>query len=614
VRSAPVRGKRKSFVIFFKLFVTAVGAAGTLLGLAAAVQATLSVNRGAELGVYSVALLIGSVSLLMTGIVLSVSIPESVRVKFRALRYRERSRKVYGFGTTLAIGVGATLGSPLFILIPENIVQYEFVSLGALMLATVLSLLMARVYANMYLDSKRENLGAVGGPSFTRAACGTHSIRYFISRLSMWVANSALAAYSKLVLILFDVEYMPSILAGLGLSAGASQAVVYTLAALLIAWAVVSALFEAKLLRAIGRLQIITTSLLIAILIYESVSLGERGGWNISGLFHLQVGSNWLASLIINTGYLYILFFGFQEVQSLERDALDLSGVPVISWVKRGYMVDKTKFLGWAMIGAVLIATAVNVLYALAVFSVHPAASAVESSQIPALYLADSFLGASHELLMAAAFLLATFTTFVPAYLAASRHLAALSEDGFLPRSLSGYSWLFTLVWIILLALGPQNFLINVTDIMVLISLGFITLSAIWLRKHGPLSLSSVDALPLGVGLSCFVAGASVFFIDPRVAVFGAVTVIISYFIYDVFELGAFGVSVFLAVLDAVNLLFYFSVGSVTLPVAVINVLGFSFSYGIQPVEVYFLLGTGMFALLSNVLVDTFVLRRYSSG
>lgn len=583
-----------------------------MYGLAGVVQATLSVNKGAALGIYSVIFLAGSVSLLMTGIVLSVSIPESVRVKFRALRYRERSREVYGFGTTLAVGVGATLGSPLFILIPENIVQYEFVSLGALTLATVLSLLMAKVYANMYVDSKRENLGAVGGPSFTRAACGIHSIRYFVSRLSMWVANSALAAYSKLVLILFDVQFMPSILAGLGLSSQASQGVVYTLAALLIAWAVVSALFEARLIKAIGRIQVITTSLLIAILVYESVSLGVRGGWNMNGLFHVRAGSNWIASLVINTGYLYILFFGFQEVQSLERDALDQSRVPVVSWIRRGYTVDKTRYLGWAMIGAVLTATAVNILYALAVFSVHPVANVVESSQIPALYLADSFLGASHELLMAVAFLLATFTTFVPAYLAASRHLAALSEDGFLPRSLSGYSWLFTLVWIILLALGPQDFLINVTDIMVLISLGFITLSAIWLRKHGALSLSTADVLPLGVGLSCFVAGASIFFIDPRVAVFGAVTVVISYFVYDVFELGAFGVSIFLAVLDAVNLLFYFAVGSVTLPAAAINVVGFGLSYSVRPVQVYILLGMGIILLLSNVLFDTFVLRRYS--
>ena len=72
----------------------------------------------------------------------------------------------------LAVGLGATFGSPLFILIPLNIVQYEFVSLGSLVIATVLSILMAKVYADMYTLSAHLGLDAVGGPSFTKAATG----------------------------------------------------------------------------------------------------------------------------------------------------------------------------------------------------------------------------------------------------------------------------------------------------------------------------------------------------------------------------------------------------------------------------------------------------------
>jgi hypothetical protein len=145
--------------------------------------------------------------LISSGALLTLSIPTSLRVRFKRARLKEKTNYVYGFGSTLAIGIGATLGSPLFVLIPENIVQYEFVSLGALVLATALSVFMAKVYSDMYITSKQENLGALGGPSFTKVACGTRSMRYFVSRVSMWIANTALAAYSKLVLIIFEVEF-----------------------------------------------------------------------------------------------------------------------------------------------------------------------------------------------------------------------------------------------------------------------------------------------------------------------------------------------------------------------------------------------------------------------
>ena len=135
----------------------------------------------------------------------------------------------------LAVGLGATLGSPLFILIPLNIIQYEFVSLGSLVLATILSILMAKVYADMYRESVTMGLEAVGGPSFTKAATGGNSVRYFISRLSMWVANTALAAYSKIVFVVFDFELMPGILKNFGVTGLTATLIVYLITGVFLA-------------------------------------------------------------------------------------------------------------------------------------------------------------------------------------------------------------------------------------------------------------------------------------------------------------------------------------------------------------------------------------------
>jgi amino acid transporter len=147
---------------------------------------------------------------------------------------------------------------------------------------------------------------------------------------------------------------------------------------------------------------------------------------------------------------------------------------------------------------------------------------------------------------MAIAFLIATVTTFVPAFLAATRHLSALGEDGYMPRSLARLSWLFTLVSIFLLAVGPQNFLVDITDFMVLISLGIITLSSVWLRAK--LGKVGGESLPVLVSASCFVAGGAVYFIDSSVVVFGALAILFAYLIFDALELGPIGLQLFLSV------------------------------------------------------------------
>jgi len=540
-----------------RLGVLVVKVAALVAGLAVSSYATgylydeasyIATQGVSSLGEVIVA--VAAMSLALTGVALFASLPDSVRVRFRRPRQVQRTRPVYGFGTILAVGVGATLGSPLFILIPQNMIQYEFVSLGSLFLAATLSVLMAKVYADMYAESRKRGLEAVGGPSFTKVAVGIRSVRYFVSRVSMWVANTALAAYSKIVFLVFDFDYLPKILGGFGVTGRTEAAIVYAIAISLIAWTVLDSLYEKRLLRVTGILQIFLTIVFVAILLYHSALLGSTGSWNLGGLFRYTGGGYWQVALVINTGYLYLLFFGFQEIQSLERDAHESSPIPVVSWIKRGYKLGKSQYLGAAMILTVVITAAINIFYGLAVFAAHPSPSAVLQAQIPALYIASTILGPGQELLVGIAFLIASVTTFVPAFLAATRHLAALGEDGYMPRSLANLSWLFTLVSIFLLAVGNENFLVEITDFMVLASLGVITLSAVWLRRSRGAAYGRSDILPLLVGASCFVAGGAVYFISSSVVVFGTLAILFAYLAFDILELGQLGVQLFLSILS----------------------------------------------------------------
>jgi amino acid transporter len=499
-------------------------------------------------GAGDVVAILAMVALAFAGTALVAQLPESLRARFSRLPSQVRRRPVYGFGTMLAVGVGATLGSPLFILIPLNVEQYEFVSLLSLVLATLLSVGMAKVYADMYKVSKDLELGGVGGPSFTKLAWGGRSARYFISRVSMWVANTALAAYTKIVFLIFDFVFMPKILAAFGFSAEASTLIVYATAGAFIAWTVLNVLFEQRYLRALGLIQIVLTVVLLAVLVYHATALGGVGNWNLSGFLTPGQGVGWIPALVVNTGYLYLLFFGFQEIQALERDAVERSPLPIISWVRRGFTLSRTAYLGLAMVASVVVASAFNILYGVAVFSVHPTIAALQTSQIPALYLAENYLGPGQELLVGIAFLIATVTTFVPAFLAAARHLSALGEDGYMPESLASLSWVFTIVAIFLLAVGDQNFLVNITDFMVLVSLGMITVSAIWVKRSPGSKGSGGRVLPLVVGIGCFLFGGAVYFIDPTVVVFGSVAVIFAYLVFDIIELGSLGAQLFLSV------------------------------------------------------------------
>lgn len=573
----------------------------------------LSGEGGTNLG--DVVVVLSAISLALSGVALVAQLPESFWARFRRVPEAVgRRRPVYGLGTMLAVGIGATLGSPLFILIPENILQYEVVSVVSLVLATVLSVAMAKVYTDMYRASRDLGLAGVGGPSFTKVAVGTRSVRYFVSRLSMWVSNTALAAYTKIVFLIFvlDPSYLPAVLNSYGLSPVTSGAITYAIAGGFVAWTILNILFEQRYLRLLGVLQVVMTATLLLILIYHSFVLGALGSWNLSGLLAEPGGFSWLSALVVNTGYLYLLFFGFQEIQSLERDAVEESSVPVLSWVRKGFKLDRTKYFGIAMVLSVIVAGAVNILYGLAVYaSVNAGGSLPQGTAIPALYLAGKLLGPTQELLIAVAFLIATITTFVPAFLAAARHLSALGEDGYMPKSLANLSWVFTLVAILLLAIGPQDFLVNITDFMVLISLGIISFSALWLRRRAHEPLKVGRTLPLLVGLSCFLFGGAVYFINPSVVIFGAVAIMFAYLIFDVIELGTLGAQLFLSVFGFVSLLVLTAFEHTLYTGGVLRL--FTDPLGLDPntlLSFGLLLSSALLA--ANVAMDVRVLRRTS--
>ncbi|MHB1440588.1 MAG: amino acid permease [Cuniculiplasma sp.] len=476
---------------------------------------------------------------------LTVSFPKSLRIKFSRPRIRGKPNPVYGFFVILSIGVGSTLGSPLFILIPENALQYGIISTVSLIVASFTSLLMAKVYFDVYEHHKSNGRDIVGGPAFVREAYGVSSVRYFISRISMWVANSALSAYC--VIIFFDLLLIIIPDSAIGKSTISSM-IVYIILAMFVVWFIVNAFFEERYERLIGRVQLVMIVIMAVVLIAEEGSIFHSSPHLSTHLF-FSFSGNWLQDILIDTGYLFILFFGFQEIMAFQRNVKEQSVIK-IRGIKKTLTIGKDQTIKWTMIFTVIISSSINIIYSVVVLLTQSRGTGIDSSSIPAFLIAQRTGGTIWLFLMIIAFIIATLTTFVPAFLAASRHLRSLGEDRIFPYSLTKYSWLFTLFFIIILAASGENFLLSITDFMVLISLGIISISGTRYRKE--LGKKNGIFFPVLVGFLTFTFGAFNYFVEPEVVLFSVLIISVAYLIHNLINMESAALKLFMSSMLAI--------------------------------------------------------------
>lgn len=559
-----------------------------------------------DIVLYGPILLLSFFAALVTGVQLISSLTGMLKVRFVRPVRKSVSRPLLGVFSVLSIGMAATIASPLFVLVPENILQYELISIVSLVVSATLSTLMAKNYGSMYRHAYSKGLDAVGGPSFVRSATGAKSLRYFLTRLSLWLANTALAAYSALLFSDFDFNIFPSVLRGFSIGPFEINIVVVAVIALFGFWFVMNAFFEKKYIRLIGFVQVFLVLILAGIMVAQTVLLGGKTDWNLSGL--LPIPSSWPFDLIINVGYVYLLFFGFQEIQSVEKEAMPEVEINLFNWKK--FRITKDKYLPLTMVLAVSVGSAVEIFYAIAVLSAHPSQQVIDQASIPAVTISRLFLGNSGALAMSIAFLISTVGTFVTAFVASSRHLRSLGEDGFLPQSITSSSWIFSIIFIGILSLAGQNFLVSIVDFMALFSLALINMAPLWLRKASIRTLKKSDALPLFVALFSLMTAVGEYFITPSVVLFGVLALVFGYLIYDLFRLGSIGLQVFTILFDLVAFIVY----SVTTTasyvpevpyIALPSFITVAHTYLFQAVLVL-----GPILIAENLVIDVFILRR----
>lgn len=596
-------------VKIFKIIIAVIGALFIFISLVLLFQLFSHFGSAPGAGFSGMVEIISAIAALISGITLVSIVPESFRVKFLRPAPRPQMKPTYGFVTLVAIGIGATIGSPLFIILPLNIVQYAIVSIVSLIIAGTLSYLISRIYTHMFRYTLENNLEVVGGPGFVRISTREKSLRYFIARFSMWIANTALAAFSAIFLFTFTFQTLPGILSSLGIGGTVSYAMETIIIALFAFWFVVNAFYERRFLKTIGYAQIVMIAIILILLLFQGFSLGVAGSWNLSGIMSVDL-SSLPVEVLENTGFLFILFFGFQEIQAMVRESREFSTVPLFSRILGLERMPKARYFPLAMGLTVIISLAVMAFNALTIYSVHPDLQGMKAATIPALYVVAKYLGPEYQAITLTAFLLATITTFVPAFIAASRHLRSLSEEGFFPRSVKNSSWVFTVLVIGVLSLTSPDFLVNITDFMVLIALGIIALSPFWLKRISGKIPGKVLGLAAIGAIASFITDAALFPNNPDVVLLGAFAVILSFMMYDVISAGTIGLQFFVIFFDLAGFLILsmFPGGiALTFP----SYLGPLSGRLILPDYVLkIILLLGALAIFVNILMDVFVIRR----
>ena len=435
--------------------------------------------------------------------IFSVEIAKRLR---RVTRYftPRREEKKYGFWTLLAVSLGATIGPSAFVLTPYSVIHYGYQALIGMILASVSAVLLAYGYAKMFAYSKKIIGGKyVGGPSFVRNAFGAKHYVYIIARFTMWIGNVALAAFNLLITIELLSRYLLPLV---GVEVHGFQDIVLKLA-LFILLSVIVLLVYQHWEETVSMQRIITT-LFLALFLAHAFFIASSINWTAGTLlapiqyaFGQPDVAGLLWSILTSAAYVYLMVFGFQEVQSLAENVKASDAENPEKEVARKLMYSM--ILGAGISGLLFI----GYMY---LFTLSKAQGyAIPATPIPSLDMLRA--ETLPYLVTLTALLLGIMTTYIPAFVAALKHLRELLMDVFLVDmkslkiSVDPYIVIFFMG---LLLLSNAEYIIRLTDFAVLISLIFVASAEYFLarRLSEPMGRGGLARIAFTTGMIALIA------------------------------------------------------------------------------------------------------------
>ncbi len=387
----------------------------------------------------------------------------------------ELRRDTYGTLTLLAVSLGTTIGPSIFVLAPYSVKHFGHMAVVGMALACASSIALAEGYSSMYRLSRELGERVVGGPSFARIAFGLRSPPYILCRFAMLVGNIALAAFNLLILVEIIYSYI--------LPPFARTSILRWLLTLL--FAILAVALRGSWKKALKAQMATVVAFLLAFIAHvialnfnsHTISIANAATTQAS---HSDASIIWL--ILSSSAYVYLTVFGFQETMSLAEN------------VKARDDEERLKKLRIAMVGGTGIASIVFLAYTFLFTVLASRGVRIPDTPIPSLDLVSGNAFAYAITLCALA--LGVATTYVPAFVAALKHLEELASDVFLVEIGEGASLpLAVAAFVVLLqALGAEA-IIRTTDIAILAALILIAASERWLVRAVKGKLSKEEAI-----------------------------------------------------------------------------------------------------------------------
>ena len=405
---------------------------------------------------------------------------------FRKFFKREESNKIakekFGLLDLMAISIGATIGPSTFVLSPYSVKHYGWYAFLGMLLSSISAILLAYGYSKMYYYSKKLKKKIIGGPSFVGNAFGTKHYLYMISRFTLWIGNVSLSAFNLLIAIGLVSEYLlPRIFSFINLNEDPVMTFIVKITTFIILSVFV--IYSHERWEKMVKSQLYLTIIFLFLFIFHIVLLTMQYNIPMQSVMEINMGSFDPGSIITGTlssaAYVYLMIFGFQEVQSL-GEHIKSKGTNYDDRLK-----ETTSILKKAMIGGTIFSSIIFLSYIAIYIGLNNMGIEIPDTMIPALDI--SMKSDILYITTLSTLFLGVMTTYIPSFVASLKHLRELMLDVFeipithLKIRIDPYIVIF---FMSLLLLTNEEYIIKLTDFSVLVSMSIISISELFLWRR----------------------------------------------------------------------------------------------------------------------------------
>jgi len=411
----------------------------------------------------------------------------------------KKIRKRFGFLDLLLSAIGSTIGAGIFVLLPIGINIAGIGIILSLILASVVTIVVAFNYGELAASLPFEG----GGYSWVAAAFGKESVSFIVGWL-VWLGNMGYAALSAL---------------GFAIYAGMLFNTVNPIPLALLALLFFVILNVITMKTSIGIEKLLTILILLAFFIFW-VYLGTDFNPNNFRYYFYQIK---FIPIFTAASLLYVLFIGFEAISSVSAEA------------------KKSIDLPRSFVYCVAIVSAVYIVTSVMIFGV------VSSSEINNQTILNISGPLAPLIILAAIF--ATLTSMNAGLIAASRNVYALSRDEMMPRLLGRISRDFStpfiavavsgLISALLIMTNAVEYVASIADFGYLICISMVCSSLIFLRiANRELNRPyKVPLYPYTSLLGIILPLILLIFLEEKAIETGLIWILIGFFVYTFYKL-----------------------------------------------------------------------------